>query len=58
MARFRITYAADLLGPGPTAVTAEYYSLEDGWLHFKDEKGKHLATIAAGTIWSIERETN
>lgn len=57
MARFTITYAADI-NAGPVAVQAEYYSLEEGWLHFKDEKGKHLCTIAAGTVWSIERETH
>ena len=57
MARFKITYAADL-APGPRTIDAAYYSIEDGWVTWKDEKGKLLASIAAGTIWSIERETH
>ena len=58
MARYKVTYQLGISGNGPEWVNAAYYSIEDAFVTFKDDKGKLLASIAAGTIWSIERETN
>ena len=53
MNRFRISYIQDLYPAEEVQCT--YYCLEDAFLHFKSADHKHLRSIAAGLVWSVER---
>ena len=55
MASFTINFI-DAPKVAPT-VTADYYQIEDGWVHFKDNGGGQIASFPAAGVVGIRRQS-